>query len=69
MTDQEFWAKYGHELNAKQRAAVRQITGANLLLAVPGSGKTTVLVHRVGYMCLVGGIAPEHILTMTYTVA
>lgn len=67
--DQEFWQRYGQGLNDKQRAAVRRITGANLLLAVPGSGKTTVLVHRVGYMCLVGGIQPEHILTMTYTVA
>ena len=45
MTDQEFWAKYGQELNAKQRAAVRQITGANLLLAVPGSGKTLQYVR------------------------
>ena len=69
MTDQEFWAQYGQGLNAKQRAAVSQITGADLLLAVPGSGKTTVLVHRVGYMVLVGGVEPEHILTMTYTVA
>lgn len=69
MTDKEFWSQYGQALNAKQRAAVQKITGANLLLAVPGSGKTTVLVHRVGYMCLVGGIDPEHILTMTYTVA
>lgn len=40
-----------------------------LLLAVPGSGKTTVLVSRVGYLCLARGIPPEQILTMTYTVA
>ena len=40
-----------------------------LLLAVPGSGKTTVLVTRLGYMIFCKGIAPERILTVTYTVA
>ena len=34
-----------------------------------GSGKTTVLITRLGYMTEVCGIAPETILTMTYTVA
>ena len=38
-----------------------------LLLAVPGSGKTTVLVTRLGYMLCCCGIAPDQILTMTYT--
>ncbi len=40
-----------------------------LLLAVPGSGKTTVLVSRLGYMIHCCGIAPSNILTLTYTVA
>ena len=40
-----------------------------LLLAVPGSGKTTVLVLRLGYMITNCGIEPENILTVTYTVA
>lgn len=40
-----------------------------LLLAVPGSGKTTVLVTRLGYMIYGLGIRPEEILTMTYTVS
>ena len=43
--------------------------GPVLLLAVPGSGKTTVLVTRLGYMIYGLGIAPENILTVTYTVA
>ena len=43
--------------------------GPVLLLAVPGSGKTTVLVTRLGYMLCCCGIAPDQILTMTYTVA
>ena len=40
-----------------------------LLLAVPGSGKTTVLVTRLGYMLCCCGISPDAILTMTYTKA
>ena len=40
-----------------------------LLLAVPGSGKTTVLIARLGYLILCQGVDPAKILTMTYTVA
>ena len=56
-------------LNPQQRAAVAAVDGPVLLLAVPGSGKTTVLITRLGYMTEVCCIAPESILTMTYTVA
>ncbi len=56
-------------LTEQQRSAVTSIDGAVLLLAVPGSGKTTVLVSRLGYMIYVKHIPPEHILTLTYTVA
>ena len=66
----------GHEsagnrivLNAQQSEAVKTVAGPVLLLAVPGSGKTTVLVLRLGYMILNCGIKPENILTVTYTVA
>lgn len=55
--------------NPQQQAAVTAVDGPVLLLAVPGSGKTTVLVTRLGYMVLCRGIPPEQILTMTYTVA
>ena len=56
-------------LDPQQEAAVQTVDGPILLLAVPGSGKTTVLVTRLGYMRYVRGIPPENILTMTYTVA
>lgn len=69
MTEQQFLERYCSGLNEEQLKAVRAVDGAVLLLAVPGSGKTTVLVTRLGYMVCCRGIAPENILTMTYTVA
>ena len=54
-------------LNEQQEAAVRRVNGATLLLAVPGSGKTTVIVARTGYLMYVAGVQPENILTITYT--
>lgn len=69
MTYNEFKTQYGIALNDQQEQAAQAVDGAVLLLAVPGSGKTTVLVTRLGYMVLGCGIAPESILTMTYTVA
>lgn len=69
MTEEQFQQRYGAGLNAQQLEAVHTVDGAVLLLAVPGSGKTTVLVTRLGYMICCRGIPAESILTMTYTVA
>lgn len=66
---QEFERKFPQKLNEQQKEAVQSVEGPVLLLAVPGSGKTTVLVTRLGYMIYAKGIAPEKILTVTYTVA
>lgn len=66
---QEFERKFPQKLNKQQKEAVQNVEGPVLLLAVPGSGKTTVLVTRLGYMIYAKGIAPEKILTVTYTVA
>ncbi len=68
MTYSQFKDTYSVCLNPQQEAAVRQVDGPVLLLAVPGSGKTTVLVTRLGYMIYCKGIRPESILTVTYTV-
>ncbi|MCB5500417.1 ATP-dependent helicase [Dorea formicigenerans] len=64
----EFVNTFPIQLNQQQQEAVQSTEGAVLLLAVPGSGKTTVLVTRLGYMIYCRNIHPESILTVTYTV-
>lgn len=69
ITNQKFLAfkqKYGIQLNKQQERALQAVDGANLLLAVPGSGKTTVLVARLGYMVKEKGISPNKILALTF---
>lgn len=58
-----------NHLDPQQRTAASTTDGPVLLLAVPGSGKTTTLIARLGYLVLGCGVRPEDILTMTYTVA
>ena len=68
--DEDFRAfaeKYNIKLNPQQQRAVQAVRGANLMIAVPGSGKTTVMVARMGYMIYCKSIAPERILAITYT--
>ena len=68
MTFGEFINKYNIQLNEQQLAAVKSVEKPTLILAVPGSGKTRVLITRLGYMIYCLGIEPESILTLTYTV-
>lgn len=65
----EFETTFSVKLNQQQKEAVQSTKGPVLLLAVPGSGKTTVLVTRLGHMIYCKNIPPESILTVTYTVA
>lgn len=69
MTKEKFELQFTSKLNTSQKEAVKSVDGATLLLAVPGSGKTTVLVTRLGYMTCCKNIKESSILTMTYTVA
>ena len=69
MTYEEWKQRWGMSLTPQQEAAVQADQGPVLLLAVPGSGKTTVLVLRLGYLLFCRHVPPESILTVTYTVA
>lgn len=69
MTLEQFKEQFNIKLNNQQLKAVQSVQNPTLLLAVPGSGKTTVLVTRLGYMIYCLGIEPESIITITYTVA
>ena len=64
---QEFKKRYNIVLNKQQERAMLAVEGSVLLLAVPGSGKTTVLVSRLGHMVINKNIAPENILAITYS--
>lgn len=61
--------KFDHNiiLNSQQEQAVMTIKGAILLLAVPGSGKTTVIITRLGNMIFNYSIPPENILNITFS--
>jgi DNA helicase-2/ATP-dependent DNA helicase PcrA len=58
--------KHHISLNEQQKSAVSHVTGPALVLAGPGSGKTTVITARTAYLCLEMGIDPKCILTMTF---
>ena len=64
----DFKEEWKH-LNPYQMEAVLDESPSCVVNANVGSGKTTVLVTRLGYMIHCRAIPPERILTVTYTVA
>lgn len=68
--DQNFFdiveKKSGIRLNDGQKKAVFHTDGPALVLAVPGSGKTTMLIVRTANLILNKGINPSNILSVTF---
>ncbi|MBQ9134696.1 MAG: ATP-dependent helicase [Lachnospiraceae bacterium] len=68
MLNKEFFA-YAEKLNKAQKEALFHHKGPAMILAGPGSGKTTVLTGRVRYLTEQLHIPPSSILVLTYTKA
>jgi DNA helicase-2/ATP-dependent DNA helicase PcrA len=57
------------EFNPEQKAAISHSNGPMLVLAGPGSGKTTVIIHRVKRLIEKEHVNPREILVITFTKA
>lgn len=55
------------KLNKKQLEAVNSIEGPVLVIAGPGTGKTTLLTNRVAHLLESTDTTPNNILCLTYT--
>lgn len=62
----EHLARYKQELNAEQFRVVTAQTGAALVVAGAGSGKTRTITYRVAYL-IEQGVSPGKILLATFT--
>jgi len=54
------------QLNKEQQAAAEFVNGIASVVAVPGSGKTLTMTHRIGNL-VKKGVSPENILGLTFT--
>jgi DNA helicase II / ATP-dependent DNA helicase PcrA len=57
----------GVSLNDVQQKAILQTEGPLLLLASPGSGKTTTMIMRIGYLIEVMGVDSSRIKAVTFS--
>ena len=55
--------------NKAQEEAIHTVNKQVLVIACPGSGKTTTLLRRIHYMVTEAGISAAQILMITFTKA
>jgi len=55
------------KLNDEQEKAANLENGVFVVIAVPGSGKTLTMTHRIGNLVKKYGVAPEQILGLSFT--
>ena len=55
------------ELNSSQKRAVAHLAGPMMVLAGPGSGKTSVIVQRTSYLIHEGCVPPSSVLVVTFS--
>ena len=70
MTPQKQLEKFNEvytKLNPQQQQAVDTISGAVMVIAGPGTGKTQILGARIGKILLETDTLPQNILCLTYT--
>ena len=53
--------------NPSQKRAIAHLSGPMMVLAGPGSGKTSVIVERTAYMTSEGKIPPSSVLVVTFS--
>jgi DNA helicase-2/ATP-dependent DNA helicase PcrA len=58
---------YFDGLNERQRGAVTCTDGPLLIVAGAGAGKTKTITHRIAHLIADAGVAPHHILALTFT--
>ncbi len=56
-----------NHLNKEQLAAIHYIDSPLLVLAGAGSGKTSVITHKIAYLITQCGIRSSHVLAVTFT--
>src|SRR3989338_2896463 len=66
MADSNFLSDY-KKLNLKQKEAVDTIEGPVMVIAGPGTGKTTVLTLRIANILRKTDTPPDAILALTFT--
>ncbi len=54
-------------LNSRQKQAVTHEEGPLLIIAGAGTGKTTVITHRIAHLIVNQGVHPDQILALTFT--